>query len=180
MRVRLGKSLFGKDDGVLRAKHSGFTIIEFVIVIALMAVLAGVLSPMFYGSQEGAKRAKAQAEVDAIASAVRSYYSDKGNFDDGTGANIDIDHLVENGYLPQNKNDPWATPAEATKGYKYGLGVTWVAGTDGRPGAGTYVYAYSLGSDRAVGGTGNNEDIVNYVFKMGTTPPALVAPSAAD
>ena len=164
----------------LVGRRSGFTIIEFVIVVALMAVLAGVLSPMFYGSQESAKRAKAQTEIDAIASAVRAYYSDKGSFDDGTGANIDLDHLVENGYLPQNKNDPWATPAEATKGYKYGLGIVWVPGAPGHPAPGTYVYAYSLGADRAVGGTGNDEDIVNYVFKMGTTPPALVAPSTAD
>lgn len=61
-------------------KRKGFSLMELTIVITLMVALAGVMTPMFYSSKESANVARANAEMDAIAAAIRSYFSDNGNF----------------------------------------------------------------------------------------------------
>lgn len=67
-------------------KRKGFSLMELTIVITLMVALAGVMTPMFYSSKESANIARANAEMDAIAAAIRSYFSDNGNFVRVTGA----------------------------------------------------------------------------------------------
>ncbi len=63
------------------SKHndrSGFTLIEIVIAVAIVAIFAAALSPMVFRHLEDAKLAKAQNESETIATAVLSYYKDVG------------------------------------------------------------------------------------------------------
>lgn len=155
----VAQRMFGRKT--VKRKSSGFTIIEFVIIVALMAILAGILTPMFYGSQEGAKQAKAKSETDALAQALRSYFGDEGDFkkiaalDEGER----MKYLADLGYLPEVRSDPW--------GGNYRIVIDNWNITNGRPGPGSMIYAECLGKDA----DDTTDDIRVYVFNIPTTTP---------
>ncbi len=51
----------------------GFTILEILVVISVIAVLIGIAIPRFKGLQDEAKIVKAKAEVRTLKAAVESY-----------------------------------------------------------------------------------------------------------
>ena len=52
----------------------GFTLIEIMIVIAVIAILVGIALPHFRGMQEEGWTAKAAGELRTLATAIESYY----------------------------------------------------------------------------------------------------------
>ncbi len=52
----------------------GFTLIEMMIVIAVIAILAGISLPYFKGMQDEGNTAKAAGELRTLATAIESYY----------------------------------------------------------------------------------------------------------
>lgn len=58
----------------------GFTLIEIVIAVAIVAIFAAAMSPMVFRHLEDAKISKAQNETEVIATAVLSYYKDVGKW----------------------------------------------------------------------------------------------------
>jgi prepilin-type N-terminal cleavage/methylation domain-containing protein len=66
------------------ANHSGFTLVEVLIVVALIGVLASVAVPGFISYQARARRAEAYLNLQAVARSQLSNYAVKGVFV-GTG-----------------------------------------------------------------------------------------------
>ena len=120
-----------------KMNKKGFTIVELVIVIAVIAILAGVLIPTFGGIID---RANASAEMQKVAAAYKEAYalamSDDGkiNFDDYNarvdGAAIQgetkADCIEAGGYkFTITMNDAktevtdWAVAAGGATGYTY-------------------------------------------------------------
>ena len=60
--------------------RGGFTLIEIVIAVAIVAIFAAAMSPMVFRHLEDAKVSKAQNETGVIASAVLGYYKDVGSW----------------------------------------------------------------------------------------------------
>jgi prepilin-type N-terminal cleavage/methylation domain-containing protein len=60
--------------------RNGFTLIEIVIAVAIVAIFAAALSPMVFRHLEDAKVGKAQNETEVIANAVMTYYKDVGKW----------------------------------------------------------------------------------------------------
>ena len=58
----------------------GFTIIELLIVMAVIAILVGIAIPSFRAMQTEAWRTKAQGDTRVLKIALESYYKNNGSF----------------------------------------------------------------------------------------------------
>jgi len=58
------------------ARSSGFTLIELMIVVAIIGILASVAIPSFLNYQLTAKRAEAFSNLGALAKSQKSYYAE--------------------------------------------------------------------------------------------------------
>lgn len=61
-------------------KSKGFTLIELAVVLAIIAILAAILTPMVTGYLDQARVARAQADARTIADAVKLYQRDTGRW----------------------------------------------------------------------------------------------------
>jgi general secretion pathway protein G len=108
-------------------QQRGFTILEIVIAIAVMALLAGTIVPMVGSTMADSKKAQAQAEVKAIVDAISRYRLDTGlyppgeqnnptyNYGQGTDSSIaSLSNTLVSGskkYLSKAiTRDPWGRP----------------------------------------------------------------------
>ncbi len=86
-------------------KKRGFTLIEMVVVLAVVAILAAILTPTIMKNIQDSKIARASNETQVIAAAMASFYKDLGRWPtwDGSQANY-ADYLYVL-YGPTTAND---------------------------------------------------------------------------
>ncbi|MDZ7828510.1 MAG: type II secretion system major pseudopilin GspG [Halofilum sp. (in: g-proteobacteria)] len=138
-----------------RRYQAGFTLIEVMVVVAILAILAAVVVPRVMDEPAKARRAKVQQDIRAIESALDLYKLDNYRYpttDQGLEALVsppssgpEPENYKEGGYLRKLPEDPWGNP------YRYL-----------RPGEHGEFDVYSLGADGAPGGTDENADIGNW------------------
>ncbi len=63
-----------------KLNRSGFTLVELVIVIAIVIILSVISVPIYRGYVDKAKWSEAYALLGTILSAQKAYYSEYGNF----------------------------------------------------------------------------------------------------
>lgn len=90
----------------------GFTLLEMMVVVAIIAILAAVLIPNFTHARAQAATSACMANLKSVATAFELYYTDKQAYPAGTNANIDASATgasgVLSGYLGQPPEDPAA------------------------------------------------------------------------
>lgn len=62
------------------AKHTAFTLIELLIVVAIIAILAAIAVPNFLEAQVRSKVSRAKSDLRSLATAVESYSVDHGKY----------------------------------------------------------------------------------------------------
>lgn len=72
--------------------RKGFTLVELVVVIAILGILAGLAIPRFMDATTNARGSRLVADLRTIESAESMYYAEKGQF-------ATMQELVNNGYL---------------------------------------------------------------------------------
>ena len=70
------KNVF-KKLGKKQKNNKGFSLVELIVVIAIMAVLVGVLAPQLMKYVEKSREATDIQNCDSIASALKAYYADE-------------------------------------------------------------------------------------------------------
>ncbi len=63
----------------MRNKQDGFTLLEMLIVVGIIAVIVGVALPNFRGTQDEANNSAAKAELRTIATGLESYATHNDN-----------------------------------------------------------------------------------------------------
>lgn len=125
-------------------KQKGFTLIEMVVVLAVVAILAAILVPTIAKNIQDANITRAQNETQVIAAAIASFYKDLGRWPtaNGAAANLpDVQYLLYgangNDDSTGNANEWNAAHTEASDTLEHHL-VTNQPGVDGTPGANAY------------------------------------------
>ena len=80
----------------------GFTLVELVVVIAILGILAGIAIPRFMDATATARGARIVADMRTIESAVSMNYAKTGSYTvkvNNTDTNLTLDNLVSAGYL---------------------------------------------------------------------------------
>ena len=95
----------------LRGNSKGFTLIELMIVIAIIGILAAIAIPNFIAYRDKAFCAKTETDAQNAIAAIASYFSEPGN----VSLNGGFDTLNEQEELILNKGNV-ATIAEITAG----------------------------------------------------------------
>ncbi len=134
--------------------EKGFTLIELMIVVIIIAALAAMIVPRLSGRADQAKVSVAQSDINAnISTALKLYQLDNGNFpstEQGLNALLNkpstgVSANNWNGpYLEKNPIDPWGNP------YKYKS-----PGTNNKSG----YDLYSMGKDAL---EGTEDDVKNW------------------
>ena len=61
-------------------KQKGFTLVELIVVIAIIGILAGVMLPKYFGFTDDARKAAAISEGKSIRSIEETYYATHGSW----------------------------------------------------------------------------------------------------
>ena len=135
----------------------GFTLIEIMIVVVILALLAALVAPKIIGRSDDAKIADAKVQIRNLESALKLYKLDNGVYpttEQGLQALIEKPavgqvpkNYREGGYLESKKvpKDPW------------GNDFVYIS-----PGEHGDYDLCSYGADGAKGGEGNNADICSW------------------
>ena len=77
-----------------RRHARGFTLVELLLVLVILALIGGLVLPGIIGKAEGAKVKAAGSQINRLAMAVESYYLDTGatpdNLDDLVNESGDV------------------------------------------------------------------------------------------
>ena len=105
----------------LKRNNKGFTLVELIIVLAVIAIIVGVVVPAIRGMQEDANMTKAEQELYTLQTAVISFYRHNGSYPANVAAALTgatprlIDAILA---------DPFATDTSTTPDtYGYGTGT---------------------------------------------------------
>jgi general secretion pathway protein G len=130
----------------------GFTLLELLVVLAIIGLLVGYVGPRFFGQLGKSEVQVARAQIRAFQDALDQYRIDVGrypNSDQGLSALVSAPPGVTNWQGPylrrEPPKDPWGQP------YQYRS-----------PGQFAEVDIFSFGRDGQPGGEGDAQDIGNW------------------
>lgn len=129
------------------ARDAGFTLLEVVVVLAVLSLLVGAAVPLASAVLESDRRAEARSELAAIAQALEGYFQDRGTFPASLGQSDFAGVHLQPGVNGTTLVDPFARGAQ----YRYAVDAVALTAT-----------VHSVGEDGVDAGVAN-EDLVVVV-----------------
>ena len=136
-------------------RFAGFTLIEVMVVIAILAILAALIVPKVMSRPDEARVVAARQDIAALMQALKLYRLDSKRYpttEQGLQALVAKpsqapvpDNWKAGGYVERLPMDPWGKP------YQYL-----------NPGLHGEIDVFSYGADGALGGEGFDADIGNW------------------
>ena len=148
--------MISRSDGCVKStsrRGRGFTLLELMVVLLILALLATIAAPQVMKHLAKAKSETAKIQVTALASSVEFFHLDLGRYptqEEGLGVLVTAPANApkwDGPYLKQADSliDPWGRP------YLYRF-----------PGQHGPFDLYTLGADGAEGGDGEARDVGNW------------------
>jgi general secretion pathway protein G len=78
----------------------GFTLIELIVVMAIIALLVSIVAPRYYRTVDKARDASLKTTLNVVRDAIDKYAADRDKYPES------LDELVTRGYLRQLPEDP--------------------------------------------------------------------------
>ena len=135
-------------------RQKGFTLLEIIVVVAIIAILAAYIAPKVAGRVDDARISKAKSDIRVLESSLELYKLDNFTYpssDQGLQALItkpsgaELKNWRKGGYIKKLSKDTWGNDYQ----YQY-------------PGSNGEFDIFSLGADAAVGGSDEGADIGNW------------------
>ncbi|HYG58639.1 MAG TPA: prepilin-type N-terminal cleavage/methylation domain-containing protein [Symbiobacteriaceae bacterium] len=83
---------------MLRTREHGFTLVEMLVVVAVLAVLATFAVPKLFTAMNASRQAQVESDLRTIHEALEHHYLDHGNYP------VKLKDLVTRGYLKPGAN----------------------------------------------------------------------------
>jgi general secretion pathway protein G len=141
--------------GASPRRARGFTLIEVMVVVAILGILAALIVPKLVGRSDEARVVAAKQDIGTLMQALKLYRLDNQHYptnQQGLQSLVQkptLDPIPSNwkdgGYLDKLPNDPWGHP------YQYL-----------NPGVHGEIDVFSYGADGQPGGTGIDADIGSW------------------
>ena len=140
--------------------RGGFTLIEIMEVIVILAMLAALVGPKLMGRTDDAKITDARVQIKNIETALKLYKLDTGSYpstEQGLGALVSKPTV---GVIPKNYKDGGYLESKKMPKDPWGNDYLYVS-----PGEHGDYDLFSYGSDGAKDGEGKNADITSWDTK---------------
>jgi len=95
-------------------KRKGFTLVELLIVVAIIGILSGIAIPSFLGARTKAKISRSFADMRTMANALELYYSDNNYYPTQAKLQTDEKIATTTTYLASIPKDPFSGTARTT------------------------------------------------------------------
>lgn len=133
-----------------RREPRGFTLLELLVVLAILGLIAAVAAPQVFKFLGGAQSDSARIQIEALSGGIDLYRLEVGSFPP------DLQALVEKPAGEDKWNGPYLKKTVVPKDP---WGNEFVYTFPGEHGAYDLV---SLGADKTEGGEGDNQDVVSW------------------
>jgi general secretion pathway protein G len=150
------KSIFTKaKSDISVSRQAGFTLIEVMVVIAIIGIMASLIVPRIMSKPDEARVIAAKQDIGTIVQALKLYRLDIGRYptsQQGLQALVEkpsVEPVPQNwkpgGYLEKLPKDPWGNTYQYTN-----------------PGTHAEIDVFSFGADNKPGGAGFDADLGNW------------------
>jgi len=136
------------------SNSKGFTLLEIIVVVAIIAILAAYIAPKVAGRVDDARISKAKSDIRVLESSLELYKLDNFTYPSSEQGLIALvnkpsgdntKNWRDGGYIKKLNKDPWGNDYQ----YTY-------------PGSNGEFDVFSLGADAQVGGIDEAADIGNW------------------
>jgi len=134
-------------------REAGFTLLELLVVLAIMGLLAAIIAPQVLKYLGTSRTQTARVQIQNITSALELYKLDVGRYPTQVEG---LNALVTDPPTAPGWNGPYLRKESALRDP---WGETYLYKVPGQHGE---VDVYTLGSDKAEGGTGEAQDVGNW------------------
>lgn len=144
-----------KQRQTARQSQRGFTLMELLVVMAIIALLVALVAPRLFGQVSASEVRAAKTQIELLSQALNTYRLDNGRYPTTAEG---LKALVEKPPTATNWNGPYLSKRQLPKD-PWGFDFRY----DRPPTRGGVDFdLYSYGSDGQPGGEGNAADIGNW------------------
>ena len=138
-------------------RSGGFTLLELLVVITVIAILAGLVAPMVFGHVSDAKISAAQSQIELFALALDAYRLDNDYYPSTTQGLEALRARPQGEPAPHNWRGPYIRKAVPLDPWGHPNG-------NKSPGEGNSesYELHSYGRDGKLGGTGEDADLTSW------------------
>ena len=132
---------------------SGFTLVELLVVLAILGLIVGLVGPQVMRRLGGAKAATADLQIEDLGAALDLFFLDTGRY---PTAEEGLDSLLISPGGVDNWNGPYLDKAEVPED-PWGRPFLYRS-----PGANAVYDLFSYGADGVPGGDSDSADVVSW------------------
>ncbi len=137
------------------SKQAGFTLMELLVVMAIIALLAALIAPRLFGQVSGSQIKATKAQIELLSRSLDAFRLDNGRY---PNQNEGLAALVERPAAAPNWAGPYLSKRQVPKD---AWGGDFIYARPASKGGIEYDL-YSYGSDAKPGGEGDAADIGNW------------------